>query len=271
MCDGGVFSVLIARLMKVGGSWGVSQRWCDCVTYCRTDRKASGKQALLLSSGSFFTWNWADYSAWGSFKSMLFILGFFFCIFVSLGLEICYFLSVKTISCHVLFTEVELLRHNKTWQTVSTCCVSWFFKQIHCVDDQFNQLAVFFKARILRAQLLHCEDLLVFCVFLHYSWVMNCWFDQTKHLIRNLPACFPQGRSQYRFLVIKETDNWYLEPMFILVFPFSYLLRVTLHIQTHSVSLLSLVARLVVGGTLSEATKNYFFVSEIGRRKHSYE
>lgn len=55
------------------------------------------------------------------------------------------------------------------------------------------------------------------------------------------------------------------------MFPFSYLLRVTLHIQTHSVSLLSLVARLVVGGTLSEATKNYFFVSEIGRRKHSYE
>lgn len=54
--------------------------------------------------------------------------------------------------------------------------------------------------------------------------------------------------------------------MCVLVFPFSYLLRVTLHIQIYSVSLLSLVARLVVGDD-----QKRFFVSAIGRRKRSYE
>lgn len=185
--------------------------------------------------------------------------------FFSLRLEICYFLPVKAISCRVLFTEVEQLRHNKTWQTVSMCCIDFSSRHTVLMINLIN-LLFFLKQEFSVCSFFTVRICLFSVFFLHHSWVMNCWFDQTKHLIRNLPACFPQGRSQYRFLVIKETDNWYLEPMCVLVFPFSYLLRVTLHIQIYSVSLLSLVARLVVGDD-----QKRFFVSAIGRRKRSYE
>ena len=128
-------SVLIARLMKVGGSWGVSQRWCDCVTYCRSDHKASGKRSWSFTMRQL--------------KSMFFC--FSFCFFLLFFLHFCVFktqnlLFLVSKSCFLLcyITEVSLLPHNKTWQTVSMCCLD-FSSRYNCFDDQFNQLAVFFK------------------------------------------------------------------------------------------------------------------------------
>lgn len=64
----------------------------------------------------------------------------FHSVFFSLRLEICYFLPVKAISCRVLFTEVEQLRHNKTWQTVSMCCIDFSSRHTVLMINLINLL-----------------------------------------------------------------------------------------------------------------------------------
>lgn len=112
--------------------------------------------------------------------------------FFSLRLEICYFLVSKSyfLPCFIYRSWTVATQQDVT---NGFHVLYWFFKQTHRVDDQFNQLAVFFKAIILRVQLLHCEDLLVFCVFFT-SFLGNgllIWPNKTSD--QESTCVFPSG------------------------------------------------------------------------------
>lgn len=188
MCDGGVCSVLIARLMR---KWVEVEEWVsgDVTVWPIVGPTARQVATRLCCCQVDHFSHGTDYSAWGSFKSMFFCFSFWFFFFKTGNLL---FLASKSyfLPCFIYRSWTVATQQDTT---NGFHVLYWFFKQTHRVDDQFNQLAVFFKARILRVQLLHCGDLLVFCVFFT-SFLGNellIWPNKTSD--QESTCVFPSG------------------------------------------------------------------------------